>query len=717
MNRRKFYLTYKKERAILSDALPYETPITFSNRFFYEFLVANKIHCLNGNIKWQEDDLALEKIIRILFGVGLDTEVETAEEVILNKRVRFSNFKRPRKGDPDRKKKDWSFVSIPFSYKISHKEKEHRELVVCHPRNQLQLIEFYQEFKESILYYCSISPFSIRRPSKISKFIFHRDKTHYQRLSNENVVIEEFNKEYENLKSFFCYEDYSNVHKFYESYKYHQCEQKFNALLKLDISKCFDSIYTHSLAWALIGKDQTKESLDQDSKCLDKNFAGIFDRFMQSANYRETNGIIIGPEFSRIFAELILQHIDKGLSIKLEEKYGLVNKKDYEIFRYVDDYFIFYNDEYTRDTIQEELQVYLREYKLSLNSTKAETYKKPIITEISVAKLKAAELLSDKLSYRFEETPKNGDRDQEGEEEKGNAEQKKHKKGGIYVNSNKLIIKFKTIIKESKVEYKDMQNYSLSVVERKSSKIIKDFFKLPPEENDKNEKQIVQAILEILDFSFFIYSVSPRVNTTIKLCRIIKIYCDFLKRDNANIDLRHLVFKSIYDKTLFILKKNQHCEHTQVETLYLLVALSELGRDYWLEEDTLCSYFGINMSGVGKYSLNYFSLTVLLFYMRNKKRYNWLRNFLETEICKKFSREITYLKKDTELTLLFFDILSCPFITEDTKRKILGEYGITNVNLQTDIIGKIFKIKFWFTKWTDFDLAKELDAKKSSEVY
>ena len=713
--RKKIYLNYKKERAVLSDVLPYETPITFSNRHFYDFLLENKVHYVDGNIKWRADDKALESIVRILFGIGLDTEIETKEEQYLNKKIKLSRFKRPAKKDPDKEKKEWSFVSIPFSYKISHKEKEHRELAVCHPRNQLQLVNLYQEFKESILYFCSISPFSIRRPSKIAKFIYHRDKTHYQRLSKEDAVIEEFNKEYENLKSFFSYEDYSNVHKFYESYNYHRCEQKYDALMKLDISKCFDSIYTHSLAWALIGKEEVKENLGK----LKGTFADRLDRFMQGLNYQETNGIIIGPEFSRIFAELILQYTDKELSIRLEEK-ELYNKTDYEMFRYVDDYFVFYNDESIKDVIQQELQVLLREFKLSLNSAKAETYEKPIITEISIAKLKIADLLSDNLAYRFVDLKMNeNDLPQDEEDAENEDKEEEYKKGTIYVNSNKLITKFKTIIKESKVEYKDLQNYSLSVVERKSSRIIQDFYKLNPDEKEKNEKQVVQAILNILDFSFFIYSVSPRVNTTIKLCRIIKIYSDFLKRDDSNIDLRHLVFKTIYDKTLFILKKNTNAEHTQVETLYLLVALSELGKHYWLEEDVLRSYFGISKNSDGReysisYMLNYFSITVLFFYMRDKQRYNELRQFLEKETCKKFDREIAFLKKDTELTLLLFDMLACPYIQLETKKALLAKYGITDSPLQESIIGKR---KHWFTKWSGFDLAKELDAKKSSEVY
>ena len=69
MKRKKIYLNYKKERAILSDVLPYEAPVTFSNRHFYNFLLQNKIQYVCDGIKWKRDDEALEHIIRILFGV------------------------------------------------------------------------------------------------------------------------------------------------------------------------------------------------------------------------------------------------------------------------------------------------------------------------------------------------------------------------------------------------------------------------------------------------------------------------------------------------------------------------------------------------------------------------------------------------------------------------------------------------------------------------
>ena len=48
---------------------------------------------------------------------------------------------------------------------------------------------------------------------------------------------------------------------------------------------------------------------------------------MQEMNYNETNGIVIGPEFSRIFAEVILQQIDTSVERELL-KLGYIHKVD-----------------------------------------------------------------------------------------------------------------------------------------------------------------------------------------------------------------------------------------------------------------------------------------------------------------------------------------------------------------------------------------------------
>ncbi|MEA0971733.1 RNA-directed DNA polymerase N-terminal domain protein [Candidatus Megaera venefica] len=282
MSRKKMTLKYKKERSVLSDVLPYEVPITFTNWHFYNFLLRHKIKYHGGKIEWLAGDAVVYCIICLLFGIPKSPKPNIETKTLFDKERGFNQL-------PVNK---WG--AIPFYYKISHKQNEYRELAIPHPINQLQVIEFYDRYKELILYYCSISSFSIRHPKKVSKYIFYKDSTHYENLSDDSSPREESGKEYENLRSFFVYKDYSNVYKFYESDKYHWCEKKYNKLLKLDISKCFDSIYTHSLAWALLNKESVKNSIHESKE----TFAGHFDKLMQQINYNETNGIIIGPEFS-----------------------------------------------------------------------------------------------------------------------------------------------------------------------------------------------------------------------------------------------------------------------------------------------------------------------------------------------------------------------------------------------------------------------------------
>ena len=261
-------------------------------------------------------------------------------------------------------------------------------------------------------------------------------------------------------------------------------------------------------------------------------------------------------------------------------------------------------------------------------------------------------------------------------------------------------------------------NYAFAIVERKLTVVIKDYFKIV---HDKNtERQFIKALLELFDFVFFMYSVSPRVNTTIKLCRILRLANETLKLPGKfNVDFKHLVFKKIYDNILFTLKKNKTIKHTQVETLYLLIALGELGNRYWLTENTLASYMGIEKkksSFESKTDFNYFTIVVSLFYMKDKVRFNDLRNFVFEKVVEKFE-SVEYMTriKNTQLILLLFDTLSYPYTNIlPLKTKLLTLYKITDPLIQTGIIKARSN---WFTNWKDFDFGKELDAKKSQEVY
>ncbi len=699
MVRKKTRIRHKSNRSILSDMLPYEVPLTFTNRHFYKFIIENDIHMKAGDVFWKNQGEQASQLILIMLGLKLCND--RISLVQINSPNGFQEYKKYSLGTKVVGCKV-DFALIPFKYKINHKPSEFRDLSVPHPRSQLATSEFYKKAKETIIYFSSLSSFSIRRPCKVAIFKYHKDKVHYESLSDDESLIEERGKEYENLKSFFSYKDYGNIHKFYESPQFHRCEKKYEGLLKLDISKCFDSIYTHSIAWALHGKGVVKESLSESKK----GFSGKFDSLMQNMNYGETHGIIIGPEFSRVFAELILQSVDVDVEKRLKDK-NLHHRTDYEIFRYVDDYFIFFNNDKEKQVIAETLSHSLKKFNLHLNTTKSVTYEKPIITDISIAKSKVVSLLDSSLEFNLEEFSSDDMPDEI------------HYKGSIYVNSNKLITEFKGVIRETSVQYKDMLNFSLALVERRIDKVFKKYVEV--HKDFSPEQQMSKAILGILEFVFFIYSVSPKVNTTIRLSRILKKVFIFMKQLSMvnRVSIEGLIFEELS----FFLKKNRSNEATQVETLYLLISLSELGKNYWLSEQALAKYFGVEITDDDNISvtfdLNYFSITVLLFYMKNKVRYSHLREWIEDHVVQKFkSKSDTYVK-DTELTMLFFDFLSCPYVTRASKLLVIEMYHQIPSEGREDCLDYFSQEgnRLWFTTWENFDVGKELDAKRSQEVY
>jgi chromosome condensin MukBEF complex kleisin-like MukF subunit len=213
---------------------------------------------------------------------------------------------------------------------------------------------------------------------------------------------------------------------------------------------------------------------------------------------------------------------------------------------------------------------------------------------------------------------------------------KTEKRYSFYVSSNRIITRFKTIIKESDIAYKDIQNYTLACIDRKAHKLIKTYRNI--DDKKAYERKVRNALIEILDFSFFLYAISPKVNSTIKLCMTLSKITKFAKvNGNFNQDNQHQIFKKIYDEIFLVLKKYKCAEHTQVETLYLLIALKELGRDYRIDEDLLCKHYGIDLKQRKcENHLNYFSIVVLLFYIENKKRYVKTKSIIKAHVLEKF---------------------------------------------------------------------------------
>lgn len=263
MRRKKIKLRYKKERVVFSDVLPYELPFIFTNRYFYRFLVKNEISIDNSDVlHWKE---GIHKGALAILALLAKTK---GAQLIGNTEYDLKSERR--------------LVTIPFNYAIKHKETSNRRLSIVHPLNQIQMVNFYDRYKNTLLYMCGKSHFSIRYPNKVACYFYYKDRLHSALLGKKSDKLEIYFSEYENMKTFFSYKQYANIYKFYEDYRYQRAEKKYQHLLKFDIQGCFDNIYTHSIAWAMNGGMNTyKDHFEGD----DDSFASKWRDFMVENHY------------------------------------------------------------------------------------------------------------------------------------------------------------------------------------------------------------------------------------------------------------------------------------------------------------------------------------------------------------------------------------------------------------------------------------------------
>lgn len=104
--------------------------------------------------------------------------------------------------------------------------------------------------------------------------------------------------------------------------------------LTSDISQFFPSIYTHSIAWALEGKEVAKRKSVRNDKSLLGNRLDELCRYTQQ---NQTIGIPIGPDTSHVISEIIGVAIDEILRAKLG--------KWPSGYRHVDDFTLFFDTE------------------------------------------------------------------------------------------------------------------------------------------------------------------------------------------------------------------------------------------------------------------------------------------------------------------------------------------------------------------------------------
>lgn len=609
-----------KYRVLLTEVLPYELPIVLNNEAFYENMQDKNLLSLFKNV--------------------------------------FNGFL---------KAGDWT---IPFDYNIRRMGGEKsRKLSLMHPITQLDCVEHYAKYDEYMIYLCSRSPYSIRHIDKKAKCVFPpEENTEYvpEDVAERHVEVEDDTIE-SRYRSYFKYEKYDLVYKFFESGDNLRLEQKYAHMMVMDITGCFYHIYTHSVAWAVKGKEVAKNSTKKDT------FENDFDHLMQHSNYNETNGIIVGPEISRIFAEIILQAVDLAIMRQLKEKYNYSLGRDYEIRRYVDDSYVYATSREILEHVSETYQEQLAYYKMDINKSKLEFHERPFTTGVSDAKR-----LVNKMVLEFKE--KYLQKGEDGQYVKG--------VGNDMTVFTAFVKLFRSITHQFQLKYGTLNKYTLTLLLRQIR-------------NEKNVGRIPsQGLLTAYaEIAFYLFSLDMHTTASYRLCSILECLVRWSEKNPDKTVGQELVnrYRREAKRVLDIYQAERLEVNMNLEVLNILITLNRL-IDYKLPLGQMESIFGVKVaSGEGFDKLNYFQICTLLYIIENDMEYQSIKDCVELEIKKRITSQDDLVK--SEEAHLFFDMMTCPYI-----KKSVGMELVKNLTGGSDANAykkraELAKSGRWFFDW------------------
>jgi hypothetical protein len=134
--------------------------------------------------------------------------------------------------------------------------------------------------------------------------------------------------------------------------------------VKTDVSRYYGTIYTHIIPWIIHTKTVAK------SKRKDTTLLGnLLDKNLREGNSGQTLGIPIGPDTSLVIAEIIGCTLDEMVQKKF--------KTSIKGFRYIDDYYIYCENQADAEKVFKFIQSIFTEYQLDINEEKTKISKSP----------------------------------------------------------------------------------------------------------------------------------------------------------------------------------------------------------------------------------------------------------------------------------------------------------------------------------------------------
>ena len=407
---------------------------------------------------------------------------------------------------------------------------------------------------------------------------------------------------------FFNILPYKSISAFTSSEEWLVLNSKYAYFIKTDYKACFDSIYTHTYTW-LIGKD----SIDTKEFDNNSNIYSTIDRVLQNINARRSNGIVVGPEFSRMIAELMLQFIDVGVNSRLLNS-GVICGQDYNVYRYVDDIFIFAKTEELANLIVEMYSELARKYLLRLNESKLYRSKVPFVLE---GWLIEANLFTNRICEMLFTTK---------EEQKAYVEREMQMEND---NVRPYLLKSHVIRYGSKSKQSIMNqlNEIVCKYETKDRTLIAYFLSAILNHVGKNKDKVrifkkdvsESTVFSFLDLVFYAYSFFPNYNNTQKLLSIISYV-----RDEYDIFSKSRSLQNLLNKYAFVFEK---ANLNDIVDLFLFCAQAEIEIPYVEEERIVKKLYEKDDPILWA--------TYLLYSKYNEKYYNDIKTTIEQILAKR----------------------------------------------------------------------------------
>ena len=575
---------------ILTDTLPVELSELYTNIYFYEFLHSRKT----------EIDEISDEFKKLIFS--------------------FSTKNPFMKNNSD----NHGIPTIPLTFNILKSDQENkRKMSIPQPLSALEIYFFIRHYQTDILLSLKKSRYSIRYHTRNNSLNY---KTRHRKplLIDYRYSCSKKNKKFlEQSGSFFNIGPVSRINHLTscEEWVLHNLKYKFYC--KLDYKRCFDSIYTHSFKW--IVTDNTVDSKNFNNSSL---FAAI-DRILQNINGYSSNGIIVGPEFSRLIAEILLQEIDNEVFYDLQNNIKL--NEDYVLLRYVDDMFLFTNSEDIQNKIIEVIDAKSKKYLLELNEHKIEKSQTPYLGNAWVFDMQRFANSCDQLLFNGNQTFSFGD--------------------DIYqLNLNQKNIEsiretFMYIISKNHDFISPITSYAMSVLLNNMSRKKKEYAFFRRGSSDK-------TVCKFLDLVFFIYSHCINFYNTQKLVSIM-YYCH---NEISLIGSKYL--QDIINKYDFSISNSS-------EIVNLFVALRGFNVSFRTKIE------GKILDNILE-SDNPILLATFLYYSQYNDRY---LDEISSVVNNILNKKLNYLNNKNEILLLreFWYIIifnKCPYVSEENKKLI-----------------------------------------------